>query len=123
MSMSVLFMVGIGGFFGAIARYFISKYLNNKTTFKVPIGTLTVNLIGASLLGFMTGIKVSPMILLIFGTGFMGAFTTFSTLKLEMTQMYKYKQYKRFLLYTGITYGLGIFLAYIGFIIGASSDS
>jgi fluoride exporter len=115
-----MFMVGIGGFFGAIARYFISKHLNNKSSFRVPSGTLTVNLIGAFLLGIMTGIKVNPMILLIFGTGFMGAFTTFSTLKLEMTQMYKNNQYKRFLLYTGLTYGFGILLAYIGFKFGAS---
>ena len=123
MTMLNLFMVGIGGFFGAIARYFISKHLNNKSTFRVPAGTLTVNLIGACLLGFLTGIKVNPMILLILGTGFMGAFTTFSTLKLEMTQMYKHKQYKRFLLYTGCTYGFGILLAYIGFLFGASLDS
>ena len=116
-------MVGIGGFLGAIARYFISKHLNSKTTFRVPTGTLAVNLIGACLLGFVTGIKVNPMILLILGTGFMGAFTTFSTLKLEMTQMYKNKQYKRFLIYTGCTYGFGILLAYISFLFGASFES
>ena len=52
----------------------------------------------------------------------MGAFTTFSTLKLEMTQMYKHKQYKIFLIYTGLTYGFGIILAYIGLLFGASLD-
>src|SRR3954465_13860662 len=106
-------MVGIGGFFGAIARFSISKLLNNKSV--IPIGTLTVNLLGAFLLGIITGTKADTMIVLLVGTGFMGAFTTFSTLKLEMTNLYKNNHKKRFLLYTITTYGFGILLAYLGY--------
>lgn len=58
------------------------------------------------------------MIILFFGTGFMGAFTTFSTLKLEMIQLYLKKYKKEFLFYTGITYGGGLILAYLGYVIG-----
>ncbi|MBT2669087.1 fluoride efflux transporter CrcB [Bacillus sp. ISL-4] len=113
-----IIMVGIGGFFGAIARYTISKHLNNKSTFLIPIGTLTVNLLGAFLLGIITGTKADTMIVLLLGTGFIGAFTTFSTLKLEMTQLFKNNHKKKFLLYTIMTYGFGIILAYLGYLIG-----
>lgn len=120
MTMFNLVMVGIGGFFGAISRYSVTKYLNNKTESKslFPIGTLMVNLLGAFLLGMITGVKANPEIVLLMGTGFVGAFTTFSTMKLEMTQLYVNNQKKQFVLYTLITYGMGIILAFLGYWIG-----
>lgn len=120
MTLFHLVLVGIGGFFGAIARYSISKQLNNNPKRWLPLGTLTVNLLGALLLGIITGAKADISISLLFGTGFMGAFTTFSTLKLEMTQMLVKNQTVNFFLYTIITYGCGIILAYIGYLIGMS---
>ena len=114
-----LLLVGIGGFFGAIARFSFSQMLNNKSSFRIPIGTLTVNLVGAFLLGIITGIEANIMLALFLGTGFMGAFTTFSTLKLEMIQLYVKKYKREFLIYTGITYGGGLIIAYLGYIIGA----
>ncbi|MFT8322050.1 MAG: fluoride efflux transporter CrcB [Bacillus sp. (in: firmicutes)] len=114
-----IFLVGIGGFFGSIARYSISKKLNKKSPSATPWGTLTVNLAGAFLLGIINGAKADPMIILLIGTGFMGAFTTFSTLKLEMTKFYINKEQRKFLFYTIITYSLGILLAYLGYVIGA----
>jgi len=111
-------MVGIGGFFGAIARFSISQILN-KPSFRIPMGTLTVNLSGAFLLGVIIGANADTMIALLLGTGFLGAFTTFSTLKLEMIQMYLKNYKKEFLLYSVTTYGGGLILAYIGYRIGA----
>lgn len=112
-----IFLVGIGGFFGAIARYSISNNLN-KPTFSIPIGTLTVNLCGSFLLGIVIGLKADPMIVLLFGTGFLGAFTTFSTLKLELVKLYTGNQRKIFLVYTIMTYGIGISLGFLGYVIG-----
>ena len=80
-----LFLVGIGGFFGAIARYGISKRLNDPSQPTIPKGTLTVNLVGSFLLGIIIGAIPNTIMTLLFGTGFLGAFTTFSTLKLELT--------------------------------------
>ena len=48
----------------------------------------------------------------------MGAFTTFSTLKLEMTQLIVNNHKNQFFLYTIITYGFGIILAYSGYWMG-----
>ena len=113
-----ILLVGVGGFFGAIARFSLSQILNNQSSFRIPIGTLTVNLVGSFLIGIITGIEANTMIALFFGTGFLGAFTTFSTLKLEMVQLYVKKYKRELLIYTGITYGGGLLIAYLGYIIG-----
>ncbi len=120
MTLVNLTLVGIGGFLGAIFRYAISKYLNNKPKSKslFPLGTLTVNLLGAFLLGLIIGAKADSMIILLLGTGFMGAFTTFSTLKLEMTQLLVNNHKNQFFLYTIITYGFGIILSFTGYWMG-----
>jgi CrcB protein len=111
-------MVGIGGFFGAITRFSISQLLNNKTSFRIPMGTLFVNLSGSFLLGILIGVKADTMLVLLLGTGFIGAFTTFSTLKLEMIKLQLNNNKKEFLFYTVTTYVGGLILAYLGFIIG-----
>lgn len=108
--------VGIGGFLGAISRFAIAKVLNKQES--LPFGTMTVNLLGAFLLGIITGAKANGTLLLLLGTGFLGAFTTFSTLKLELIQFYL-KNKKHFLLYIIITYGGGIGLAVLGYLIGS----
>lgn len=115
-----ILMVGIGGFFGAISRYSISKQLNDQSPLTIPIGTLTINLLGAFFLGIITGAKTDTLIVLLFGTGFIGAFTTFSTLKLELIYLYINNQKKKFILYLLMTYGFGIILAYLGYLIGNS---
>jgi fluoride exporter len=123
MSLFHIFMVGIGGFFGAIARFSISKQLNNNMTNMLPLGTLTVNSLGAFLLGILLGAKAGVMLVLLLGTGFLGAFTTFSTIKLELVQMYLKKHYKTFFLYLLITYGIGILLASLGYWIGGNFNN
>lgn len=109
-------LVGIGGFAGAISRFTISKLLNKEQT--LPIGTITVNLLGSFLLGIIVGSKSNDIIALLFGTGFLGAFTTFSTLKLESVQLYLNKLKWNFLFYILITYAGGISLACLGYFIG-----
>lgn len=118
MTLLHLVLVGIGGFFGAIARFSLSKYMNNRYTFQIPAATLFINLLGSFLLGFMIGASVNKDAYLLLGTGFMGAFTTFSTFKLEGVQLYLAKNKRGFLLYNVLSYGLGILLAFLGLEIG-----
>ncbi|WP_405098771.1 fluoride efflux transporter FluC [Oceanobacillus sp. FSL H7-0719] len=117
MTLFHIMLVGAGGFFGAISRYMISKKLNDSAA-SLPIGTLIVNLAGSFLLGFITGMQAELIILLLFGTGFIGALTTFSTLKLEMSVFYRDGRTKKLIIYTIFTYGIGIVLAYFGFLVG-----
>ncbi|MEH7884323.1 fluoride efflux transporter CrcB [Bacillus sp. JJ1609] len=118
MSMLNVFLVGLGGFFGAITRFSLSQYINKKFSFKIPIATLFINLLGSFLLGLIIGIGMRGSALLLIGTGFMGAFTTFSTFKLEGIQLHLEKRKKDFFIYNGVSYGGGILLAYIGLELG-----
>ena len=117
MNWMYLFIVGVGGFFGAIARYTISRKLNNPGK-AIPMGTLLVNLTGAFLLGLLMGAGVDAFLLLLLGTGFLGAFTTFSTLKLEMSSLWRRGNRREFFFYTGVTYVFGIVLAFLGSVCG-----
>lgn len=107
-------LVAIGGFFGAIARLGISNWFKKRYSSAFPLGTLFVNLLGAFLLGFIIGKGVNSSWQLLFGTGFMGAFTTFSTFKLESIQLYSNKNWRMIAIYLGITYTFGILFAFLG---------
>ncbi|MFX3623896.1 MAG: fluoride efflux transporter CrcB [Ectobacillus sp.] len=116
--MNVL-LVAIGGFFGAIARFSIGMWVKNKYKGAFPYATFFVNVLGSFLLGYLFGADVGKQWLLLLGTGFMGAFTTFSTFKLEMVQLHGNQKIKTFLLYGILTYICGVMFAFIGFYIGA----
>src|SRR5699024_8059617 len=113
-----ILMVGVGGFFGAIARFSISQILNNRPSTRILMCTLTVNLSGAFLLGIIIEVKDDTVIPLLLGICYLVAFTTFSTLKLEKIQLYLKNYKSELLIYTVTTYGSGLILAYLGYLIG-----
>ena len=47
--MRQLFLVFIGGGFGSVLRYIISRYLNNSES-NFPLGTFTANILGSLLI-------------------------------------------------------------------------
>ena len=78
--------VFIGGCFGGVARWGISLWLNDAETM---LGTMVVNLVGSFVLAFVTYglamyIVLPSWLILGLGTGFVGAFTTFSTMVLNL---------------------------------------
>jgi fluoride exporter len=80
--------IGIGGFAGAVARYLLDGWVSDRSGGQFPFGTLAVNVIGSFLLGLLFAMTVDRSILPAelrapLGVGFIGAFTTFSTLMLE----------------------------------------
>ncbi len=87
--------IGIGGFLGAVFRHIFSVSAHRllpATAF--PIGTLTVNVLGAFLIGLAAGLlqsrgNLSMEMRYFITTGFLGAFTTFSTFSLETFFLYR----------------------------------
>jgi CrcB protein len=83
-----ILLVGAGGFLGAIARYLVDGWVSAATGGRFPFGTMAVNLTGAFVLGVLFALSVErgglpasirvPVLI-----GFIGAYTTFSTLMLE----------------------------------------
>ena len=83
MSAPVLLAVGVVGGLGAIARFALDGAVSARLGRQLPFGTLAVNLSGAFALGALAGATLSGDAYRIAGTGFLGAYTTFSTWMFE----------------------------------------
>jgi CrcB protein len=111
-------LVGLGGFLGAISRYFISKQ-TSELFGSFPTGTLLVNVTGSFMLGFllysaMNSRMISPEFRLLVGVGFIGAYTTMSTFAYESFRLVELKDY----LYAGLNIALNIILCLIAIYLG-----
>ena len=120
--MKQLLIVGIGGFIGSIARFWVSKLNLHWHYLSIPIGTLTVNVLGSLLIGFLAGISakseiLSPSLRLFLMVGICGGFTTFSSFTNENLTLMQNGQIFSMLLYTGLSLILGFSAVYIGYAI------
>jgi fluoride exporter len=115
-------LVAIGGFSGAISRFWVSNMIKQRLISNFPYATLCVNLIGSFFLGILFGLGINESVSLLFGTGFLGAFTTFSTFKLENIQFHAKRKWKLLISYLIISYVFGILLAFLGVMLGGSLD-
>ncbi|CAM3925213.1 fluoride efflux transporter CrcB [Cohnella lubricantis] len=112
--------VAIGGFFGACARFGLSAWASRKYPSALPWATLLINLSGSFLLGIIAGSDWSNDVHLLLGTGFMGAYTTFSTFNVDNVQLFRKREWKALAIYLLGSYVFGIALAYAGYLVGKS---
>jgi CrcB protein len=85
-------LVAIGAFAGAGARFFVTQRVAARLDARFPAGILAVNLSGSFLLGVIATIiaerygsdRASSLIL---ATGFLGAYTTFSSFSLDTIRL------------------------------------
>lgn len=79
------------GAVGAPVRYLLDSYIAERARGVFPWGTFVINVSGSSVLGFITGLALyhafpsTPRTIL--GTGFCGAYTTFSTFTYETVRL------------------------------------
>ncbi|AQL42429.1 camphor resistance protein CrcB [Halorientalis sp. IM1011] len=83
-------LVGVGGVLGALARYLLGERIDTRTA-----DTLAVNVLGSFVLGLLVAVPVDDSLLLVFGTGFCGAFTTFSTFAFETVRLFETGERRR----------------------------
>ncbi|EIT84782.1 camphor resistance protein CrcB [Fictibacillus macauensis ZFHKF-1] len=112
--MSAYILVALGGFFGAITRFSLSTMIKRIWPITFPLATFFINSIGSFLLGWIVGIHANLHMQWLVGTGFMGAFTTFSTFTLESIQLMQQRKWGVLLLYVGGSYSVGILCAFLG---------
>ena len=81
------FALVIGGVFGGGLRYVLDTVVPSPHSF--PLTTLLINLVGSFVLGLFYGVadvrQIPSWLRVGFGTGVIGAFTTFSTFCLDLT--------------------------------------
>lgn len=98
---------------GALVRYRLRMWASDA--FRIPVGTLAVNLVGCLLLGAVAGWEGPWATVLV--TGGLGALTTFSTFSAEVVDLWR-DDGPAFLVYIGLSLVGGLALAYVGLQIG-----
>lgn len=81
-----LWLVGIGGAAGALLRHWTTRVVVMET---FPAGTLTVNVVGSFVLGFVTFLDLGNPVLLLVGTGACGSYTTFSSFSFDTVRLWE----------------------------------
>lgn len=118
--MKIIISVGCGGVLGALARYVMALAGNAPGAW--PWGTLAVNLLGSFGLAFFLTVVMqqfyhytwlAPAV----ATGFIGSFTTFSSLSVEMVRL-SAEHPAAALLYLLASFWLGLGLAWGGRLLG-----
>ena len=114
--------VGSGGFLGSIARYGIARLFQNYSLVFFPYSTLSANIIGSFILGFLINIILStalinPRISLFLTVGFCGGFTTFSTFSYENFTMIRDGEFVQAIIYILFSIILGLLAMYVGFVL------
>ncbi len=91
---AALVWVGVAllGGIGSVLRFLVDRVVARRVARPFPFGTLTVNISGAALLGFLGGLALSKEAALLAGTAFVGAYTTFSTWMLETQRLGEERQ-------------------------------
>ena len=84
--------VAAGGALGAMARYAVGLFVATWWTRDFPLATLLINVSGCFILGFFSTfaaekMPIDPRWRLAVGTGFVGAYTTFSTFEYETQRL------------------------------------
>ena len=120
--MSILY-VALGGAVGAAARYALDSWVSQWTTSSFPWGTLAVNVSGSLGLGILFALTVergvlpaemrAPVLI-----GFIGAYTTFSTLMLESWRLWEDGSIGLALANVAGSAVLGIAAVFVGLTIG-----
>jgi CrcB protein len=83
--------LAVAGALGAPVRYLLDGFVQDRTESVMPLGTLVINVSGSFLLGVLAGLALyhtfpsTPKTIL--GTGFCGAYTTFSTFTYETVRL------------------------------------
>lgn len=117
------FIVGTGGFIGSILRFTVGKTLIISQFERFPLKTFFVNITGAFLMSFIIGCiksktKANKILQLGIGTGFLGAYTTFSTMCRDIVQLFNISFLPTGIIYILISVIVGLAFSYAGYSLG-----
>ena len=88
MSLQTILAIGSGAFIGAVLRAYLNGVVNHQFPHSLPLGTLSVNLLGSFIIGvlfsyFSYTTFFSVQVKSFLTTGFLGGLTTYSTFAIE----------------------------------------
>lgn len=119
----IVLYIAIGGAAGAVARYWVGGWVQDRAGLGIPVGTLVVNVVGCLLIGFclpwFEGLRISPEVRALVAVGMLGAFTTFSTYSFETVALIQNGALGRAAGYATGSVVVGIAAVYVGAAIAA----
>ncbi len=116
------FFVGAAGALGAMARLGVSQFFS-RFGFTFPVATFLINISGSLFLGWFFAfaanrLDISDYLRLAIATGFVGAYTTFSTFMVESDGMLRDGAFWRASIYIIGSLVLGLLAARVGLVLG-----
>ena len=116
-------LVGLGGFLGAVLRYWFGSLIQAAFGGRFPIGTLTVNVLGCFCIGLLMGSmetrqSLSPEARLFAIVGILGGFTTFSTFSYDTVELLRALSPASALLNVIASLALGLVATWLGLLLG-----
>ena len=115
-----ILLVALGGAFGSVSRYLLGAWVQSASkSIDFPFGTLTVNLIGCFVIGFLSqlaetrGVFTSESRALVF-VGVLGGFTTFSSFGNDTINLLRDGETFNALANDGANVILGLLLVWLG---------
>jgi fluoride exporter len=123
-ALSKILWIGVGGFLGANARFWLGVWVQSRWGTAFPWGTLVINVSGSFVLGLvLAGLAQREdagayAMRLLMAVGFLGAYTTFSTFEWETLALLAEGQYLRALGYATGSLAVGLVAVWIGAALG-----
>ena len=112
-------LVALGGAAGAAARYAVHHVLRTRWGATSTASTLVVNVTGSFILGMLVGQSEEGGAMALLGIGFCGAFTTFSTLALDLWAAIDDGRHRQAASSVVLSLVLGLGAAYLGMVLTA----
>jgi len=117
------FVVGVGGFVGSIARFWLATYVGQRMGTRFPYGTFLINASGSFLIGMVMTIltertHLSPNWRYLIPIGFIGGYTTFSTFEYETLRAIQDGQFNIGLLNIVLSVLVGFLMVWMGAMVG-----
>ena len=117
--------IGLGGFIGAVLRYLVSGWVQDKSgSIAFPFGTLSVNLIGCFIIGLLTFLVETRSFFSVetrtfLFIGLLGSFTTFSTFGNETLALIRSGRVDMAALFAGLHVIAGVAMVWLGRVMAA----
>lgn len=115
--------IGLGGIFGALSRYGLSKWVGQRWRGDFPLATFIINITGSFIMGLLyvvfsrAGIEAGFLKHLT-TTGFLGAYTTYSTFSYEIIGLIENGEKSTAIMYFLASLIVGLASVYAGIVLG-----
>lgn len=115
--------ISLGALAGALSRYYITLWFANRFGTAFPYGTFFINITGCLAMGFFITLAfervatIPSEVRLMVTTGFLGAYTTFSTYGLETNVLLRDRSYSLAAFYWAGSAVLGVIAVQLGVIV------